>query len=169
MHYEQLIDFSSWDFIFSIITFIVLFLILKHFFFDKVHDFMEKRSQEIQDSLDHAEETNRLADEKLQDYNERISNVEMESRQIIKKSRDEAKLQADQIIDEANDKARKTIEHSRAEVEREKATARKELKKEVGELAVLAAGKIIEKEIRQEDHQDIVDRIIEEAEEKPWN
>lgn len=70
VNHEAIIEFSALDFIFSIITFIVLFLILKHFLFEKVHDFMEQRSQEIQDQFDNAAETNRQADIKLQDYTE---------------------------------------------------------------------------------------------------
>jgi F-type H+-transporting ATPase subunit b len=158
----------NWNLAFSLITFLVLFLILKHFFFDKVHNFMEKRSQAIQDSLDNAAETSRQADEKLKDYEERIANVETESREIIKKARDEAKVQATTIVQDANEKARLAMEHSDQEIEREKFNARKQLKDEVGNLAVLAAGKIMEKEISPEDHKEIVDRIIEEAEEEPW-
>lgn len=159
----------NWNLVFSLITFLVLFLILKHFFFEKVHNFMEARSQQIQDSLDNAAETSKAADEKLQDYEERIANVEMESRGIIKKARDEAKVQATSIIEDANEKARLAMEHSDEEIEREKFNARKQLKDEVSNLAVLAAGKIMEKEITPDGHKEIVDKIIEEAEEEPWS
>lgn len=82
MKFEKLIEFSSWDFIFSMITFLVLFLILKHFFFEKVHDFMENRRKEIEETLDNAAETSRLADKKLADYEKKIADVSMESRRI---------------------------------------------------------------------------------------
>ena len=73
MKFEKLIEFSSWDFIFSMITFLVLFLILKHFFFEKVHNFMESRRKEVEDALDNAAEASRLADEKLADYEKKIA------------------------------------------------------------------------------------------------
>ncbi|NLD10638.1 F0F1 ATP synthase subunit B [Aminicella lysinilytica] len=165
--YQSLLELN-WNFVFSLITFIVLFFILKHFFFEKVHDFMEKRSQDIQDSLDNAEVKSREADEKLKDYEERIANVDIESRTIIKKARDEAKVQADGIVNEANEKARKAIEHSDKEIERERFNARKQLKEEVSDLAIMAAGKIMEKEITPDDHEEIVNKIIEEAEDEPW-
>ncbi len=168
MHGYQALFNLNWNFLFSIITFIVLFLILKHFFFEKVHDFMMKRQQEVEDSLNNAAETSRIADAKLADYEERIANVETESRAIIKKARDEAKIQADGIIDAANEKAKAAITRSQEEIRREKFNARKELKEEVGSLAVLAAEKIMEREIDADSQKDIVDRIIEEAEEKTW-
>ena len=107
MKFEKLIEFSSWDFIFSMITFLVLFLILKHFFFEKVHNFMESRRKEVEDALDNAAEASRLADEKLADYEKKIADVSTESRRIIKTARDEAKLEADSIISEANEEAHK--------------------------------------------------------------
>lgn len=169
MHAYQALFELNWNLLFSIITFLVLFLILYHFFFKKVHDFMMARQQEVVDSLNNAEETNRVADEKLADYEARIANVESESRDIIKKARDEAKVQADGIISEANEKARNAIAHSQEEIQREKFNARKELQEEVGNLAVLAAQQIIEREIDSEKQNDIVERIIKEAEEKTWN
>lgn len=169
VNHEAIIEFSALDFALSIITFLVLFLILKHFFFDKVHSFMEARSKEVQDQLDHAAQTNQQADEKLKNYNERIANVESESRAIIKKSRDEAKVQADLIIEQANEEARKTYEHSRAEIEREKLEAQKALKKEIGDLAIMAAEKIMEKELDPAAHQELVEKAIEEAGEDAWN
>jgi F-type H+-transporting ATPase subunit b len=144
-------------------------LILKHFLFEKVHDFMEARTKEVEDSLNNAAETNRLADAKLKDYEDRIANVESESRDIIKKARDEAKVQADSIVEEASEKAQQTLEQAQQQIEREKLTARKELREEVGNLAMMAAGKILEKEVDAAEHQEIVDKIIEEAEKDPWN
>jgi len=159
----------NWNFLFAILTFIALFFILKHFFFEKVHDFMVQREQAVQDTLDNADRTSREADEKLRDYEERIANVESEGRDIIKSARDEAKVQAKSIMDDANEKARQMIEHSETEIKREEFNARKNLRDQVGDLAVLAAQQIIEKELKPEDHEEIVNKIIEEADDKPWN
>lgn len=169
MKFEKLIEFSSWDFIFSMITFLVLFLILKHFFFEKVHNFMENRRKEVEDALDNAAEASRLADEKLADYEKKITDVSTESRRIIKTARDEAKLEADSIISEANEEAHKMFKHSQQEIEREKFNAEKELREEVGTLAVMAARRILKKEIKPEDHKGIVDDVIKEVEAKRWN
>ena len=82
---------------------------------------------------------------------------------------DEAKVQADLIIEQANEEARKTYEHSRAEIEREKLEAQKTLKKEIGDLAIMAAEKIMEKELDPAAHQELVEKAIEEAGEDAWN
>ena len=165
---QPLLSFN-WNLVFTAVTVIALYLILKHFFFEKVHQFMIDREKAVQDSLDHAEEVNRNANEQKQLYEEKMAGAEAESRQILKAARDEAKVQAKEIIEEADQKARNMLEHSQKEIRREQFNARKELQEEVGSLAILAAEKILEKELTPADHTELVDKIIEEADEKPWN
>lgn len=159
----------DWNLLFSAITVIVLFFILKHFFFEKVHSFMVNREKEIQDSLDNAQTVNEQAQEKLEIYQSKLDNADEESRKILKAARDEAKIQAKEIVDEAGEKARDMIEHAQKEIRREQYNARKELREEVGGMAMLAAEQILERELSDRDQQDILGRIIKEAEEKPWN
>lgn len=55
--YQGLLEIN-WNLLFSAITVLVLYLILKHFFFEKVHNFMEARKAAVQASLDQAEAAN---------------------------------------------------------------------------------------------------------------
>ena len=159
----------NWNLLFTLVTVIVLFIVLKVFFFEKVHKFMVDRENEIKSSIENADNVNKLADEKLHNYEAKIANVENEGRQILKSARDEAKVQAKEIVDDANEKARNLIEHSQKEIRREQYNARKELKEEVGSLAMMAAEQILEKELSPENHEEIINKIIKEAEEKPWS
>lgn len=130
---------------------------------------MEARENEVREQFENAERTNQLADEKLADYEDKIKNYQSEGREIIKAARDEAKTQAQTIVDEANEKARQLMERSEAEIARERINARKELRDEVGTLAIMAAEQIMEKELKDSTHSEIIDKIIKEAEDKPWN
>ena len=166
--YEPLLALN-WNLLFSAITVLVLFLILKKFFFEKVHNFMEERENEVRTQFETAEENNRLAEQKLMDYEERIKNYQSEGREIIKAAKDDAKVQAQSILDDAKEKARVAIEKSEAEIERQKNNARRELKDEIGSLAVMAAERIIEKELSDRNQSEIVGKIIREAEEGRWS
>lgn len=159
----------DWNLLFTVITVLVLFLILKHFFFEKVHKIMVEREKLVNDTISKAEEMDRQAEEKLAEYNARLATADDEGRQIIKAARDEAKSQAKEIIADADEKARELMDHAQKEIRREKYNARKELREEVSSLAVMAAGRIIEREISPEDQQDIISKVLEEAEDKPWS
>lgn len=162
---QGLFEFN-WNFLFAIITFLVLFEILYHFFFKKVHDYMEARTQSVQDTLDNAAKKSRRADKKLRKYEKQIAGVEEEGRQIIQDARREARAQADRIVDEANEQAHQAIMRSQQEIERQQQAAKRALRREVGDLAVEAAGKIMEKEITPEDHKEIINKVLEDADNK---
>lgn len=166
--YQPLL-YLDWNLLFTAITVLVLFLILKHFLFEKVHDFMVAREEEVEKTFQRAEEVNRQADEKLEKYEATLAGVEEDGRKIIKAARDEAKRQAESIVGEATQQAQGMIDHAQKEIRREKYNARKELQEEIGSLAMMAAEQILQRELTTDAQHEIVNNIIKEAEEKPWN
>lgn len=158
----------NWNLLFSLITVVTLVLILKHFFFDKVRAFMENREQNIIDQLANADEVSRAADEKLAGCDEKISEANAEGLAIIKRAKANAKVQADNILKDANAEAERMIEDSRKQISEEHKAAQKELEREVGNLAILAAEKIMEKNLSEENHHEIIGKIIKDAGETPW-
>lgn len=168
MEYTPIISFG-WTWIMQLVTVGVLFLILKKIFFEKVHNFVQKREDTVKDAFDNAEAVNRRADEKMENYTRKIAKVEDEGREIIKAAKVKAEAQAKEIIDEANERACNMVVVAEREIEREKMRALAEMRSEISTLALLAASKIMEKDLQQGDEQEkIVDKIIEEAGRAEW-
>ena len=167
MEYTGLIEIN-WSIIMIWITVIVLFLVLKKFFFEKVKNFMETRSNSIQDAFDSAEAVNRRADEKMQNYTKRIANVEAEGREIIRDAKIKADAQAREIIEDANKQATEIMNKAERNIEREKQKAMEEMRKEVAALAMLAAERIVEREIQNIGQDEIVDEVINNARSTGW-
>ena len=167
MEYTGLIEIN-WSIILIWITVIVLFLVLKKFFFEKVKNFMETRSNSIQDAFDSAEAVNRRADEKMQNYTKRIANVEAEGREIIRDAKIKADAQAREIIEDANKQATEIMNKAEKNIEREKQKAMEEMRKEVAALAMLAAERIVEREIQNIGQDEIVDEVINKARSTGW-
>ena len=167
MVYTGLIE-KNWSIVMIWITVIVLFLVLKKFFFEKVKNFMETRSNSIQDAFDSAEAVNRRADEKMQNYTKRIANVEAEGREIIRDAKIKADAQAREIIEDANKQATEIMNKAERNIEREKQKAMEEMRKEVAALAMLAAERIVEREIQNIGQDEIVDEVINKARSTGW-
>lgn len=168
MHmYQGLIEFS-WTLVMNMVTIIVLFLILKKFFFEKVHNFILARENTVKDTFENAEATNRKADEKLDNYNKRIAKIESEGREIIKNAKVRADAQAKDIIDEANAKASEMLLQAEKEIELDKFRAIAEMKTQIATLALLAAEKILEKELETKGQDQLIDTIIEQAGISEW-
>ena len=154
----------NWNLIFSVITVLVLILILKHFFFEKVKKFMDERKAQVEEQFQKADEAENQARKKLDKHNEILAGAEKEKRTIIAGAMENAKIQADSVLDEARKEAADIREKSRIQIEREKAAARKEIHNEASELAVQVAEKILENKLDADAQASVIDEIISRSE-----
>ena len=158
----------DWTLLMVLATFVILYLVVKKFFFEKIHDFMQAREQKVKDQFDNAEAAERLAEEHLAEYNEKLEGVEIERRGVLKDARALAEQRAEQILKEANERAAEIIRQAEKEIERERAVFAESMRDQVAMLAVYAAEKIIEKELGEREHMELVDGIIKERGGAKW-
>ena len=133
-----LIEFN-WTLLMHLATVLVLFLVVKKFFFEKIHAFMENREQTVRDAFDNAELTNRKADEKMAAFQKRIAGVESEGREIIRQAKIKADDQALEILDKAKQEEEMILQKAKRDVEREKQLAETEMKEQIVNLLQLMA------------------------------
>ncbi len=164
----EALGISLTEFVFYMINFLILVGVLTKFLYKPFLNVLEQRKKKIQDAFDSAEMTNRRADEKMANYTQRIANVEEEGREIIKEAKQRAEAQAAEIISEANAKADQIIASAERQIEQERQKAVDDMKRQVAELALMAAEKIIERDIAHIGQEQIVDEIIEEAGSGQW-
>ena len=141
----------NWNLLFSLITVVVLILVLKKFFFEKVHKFMMDRQKQVEDSLQLAKDKNLEAEALHEEYKAQLENAEAEGRAIINRAKEEARDEAEKMLIDAHKEAAKIREENEAAIEQRIQEAKKELENEVSELAILAAKKILEQSDPQED------------------
>ena len=164
---QGLIEFN-WTSLMIVLNLLILYIILKKYFWEKIRKFMQDRQDAIQDAFDSAEEMNKRADEKMRNYSARISNVEEEGREIIRQAKQQADAQAQEILAEARAQASDMIAKAEKNIELEKAKAMEEMRQEIGALALMAAEKIVEKEVEGVGQDAIVDDVINQARSGGW-
>ncbi|MFA7661340.1 MAG: F0F1 ATP synthase subunit B [Anaerovoracaceae bacterium] len=164
----EALHMSLLEVIFAIVNFLILVGVLAKFLYRPFLAMLEERNQSIRGAFENAEATNRRADEKLEAYNKRIANVEEEGREILRNARQRAETQAKEIVDEASERANQMVVQAQKEIERQQAKALTELKGQVAALALLAAEKVLEKELSGEGHGQLVESILEQAGESGW-
>ena len=120
--YADLIHID-WTLLMVAANVLILYVILKHFFFEKVHNFMLDRQSAVKDAFDQADRVNQMADDKLTEYKKQVANIENEGREIIKNAKIRAEAQARDITEEANRKANEMILQAQREIEREQIKA----------------------------------------------
>ncbi|MDD7308327.1 MAG: F0F1 ATP synthase subunit B [Eubacteriales bacterium] len=156
------------DLIFAVANFLILVLILGKFLYKPFLGILEKRKQTIEDAFTNAEATNRKADEKYEAYTKKLARAEAESREIIKNARLKADDHANMIVEEAKAEATRIKLQAEKEAVREKEKALREVREQIGQLAILAAEQILEKEVAAEGQEEIIDRVLEKAGTSQW-
>jgi F-type H+-transporting ATPase subunit b len=144
----------------QIITFAVLVWFIMHFLWKPLIGLMEERQRRIADGLAAAEKGKHdleLAEKRARDAlrdsktqaSDIISHAERRAAEIVDQAKDEAKVEAERIL-----------AATRSEIEQERNRAREELRASVANLVVLAASKILEKEVDAKVHAKLLENAV---------
>ncbi len=144
----------------TVITFVLLFFIMKKFTWKPILTALEQRETVIRESLEKAEKAKEEAQKILEENQASLIKAEEESKQIINQSRAYAEKLKDQIILESRVQAKKLIEEAGEEIERKKDAAFDELKNQVADIAIKAAEKLLNENLNQEIQKKVVDKYI---------
>ena len=140
---------------------LILFLVMKHFLFDKVNKVMEDRKNEVAETYKKADEAMERAEKLEQDYEQRISGAKEESAKIIQAATRKAQKRSDEIIADAKVEAKGITEQARNEIEREKKIAVNKIKDDITDIAFQAAQAVIEKDLSSADNERLICEFID--------
>jgi F-type H+-transporting ATPase subunit b len=147
-----MLDFSVTFFI-TLINLAVLFVIMRALLFKPVRKFMQSRTDAVQSKLDAAETDRASAKKLLDDYTARLSGSEAEAAKIIADARDAAGKEADRITGEAHSQAALILASAQKQIEADRAAALAVFRSEAAALVVLAAGKLLKRDMQTEDYR----------------
>jgi len=140
----------------QVINFLILLFILKRLLYKPFLAKMEERTSTIQKALDEAKEA-RAAAAKQQEENEaRLRTAYAEAAAVREQALKEAAEESRKHIAAAQAQSRKMVEDTKSQLDAEVRRAREELRREVGDLAVAVAEKLVRKSLRDEDQRKIV-------------
>lgn len=92
-----------------------------------------------------------------------LKNARQESHTFIENAKKQAESQKEEIIRAAREEAERHKEAARLEIQQEKENAVAALKEQVASLSVLIASKVIEKELSEKDHAELIQESIKKA------
>lgn len=159
--YLQFVTIDVWTMIFTWANLIILFLLLKKFLFAPVNKMLTERGEEIEKGFKDAEAASDDARQLKAEYEQKLSDAHSEAEGIIKSAVETANLRSEGIVNEASEKAANIIEKSKTQIEADKRNAVNEAKSEISEIAVMAAQKIIGRELNTDDDERLITNIID--------
>ena len=159
---KDLIGITS-DLVFQLINTVLVFLLLKKLLFKPVLGIIEAREKDIQDNLAKGEIAKNQGIALKTEYEEKISRAKDEGQEIIKQATLRAEQKSDEIISSAKDEATHIKEKATKDIEQERQKAMNEIKDSISDIALLAASKVIEKDIDKEKHEDLIKDFIKKV------
>jgi F-type H+-transporting ATPase subunit b len=144
----------------TIITFIFLFLILWKTAWRPIVDALDARAEKVRFEIDNAERTRQEAEKLLNQHKALMDNAKNETSQIMAKGREEAEKMKNEILEKANKDSRAIAERAKKEIELAKDKALADIKTEVVLLSTGIASKIISKNIKPEDQKALVEEAL---------
>ena len=146
----------------TIINTLILFLVLRHFLFDKVNAVLDSRKTEVAKTYQDADAALSNAKQLESEYTEKLSAAKEESAEIVKNATKKAQSRSDEIIAEARDEARGIVDKANADIEKEKKRAVNQIKDEISDMALSIASRVVSKEIDGKTHEKLIESFIDE-------
>ena len=144
----------------SAIGFVLLFLTLKKYAFGPIYGMLEQRQENIRGNIDEAQ-SRRDEMVKLQhEYEARLAKIEDEARDKIAVAVREAQAARDEIVAKAHAESEAILARGQQEVIRERERAMAEMRNQIAELAVSAAGRVIKQNLNGASHGQLIDDVI---------
>jgi F-type H+-transporting ATPase subunit b len=141
-------------------TFVVMILLLAKFAFKPIGEALEKRGNTIKTQLDEAEKSRAEAKKLMEDYQKQLAEARAEAGKIIEEARGLGEKVRKEVVDKANTEASAIVSRSQEEITRQKEKGIQEMKDTVASLSVQIAGRIIEKEVNEATHKQLVESLI---------
>ncbi|EJX01266.1 ATP synthase F0 subcomplex B subunit [gut metagenome] len=160
MEVQELVGIVPWTFIAQICNLFLQVYLIKRFLFKPINKILEKRramaDAEIQDAVKAKEDAQAMKAE----YEQNMLEAKNKANEILSSAQKTATLQSEELLKAASTQAAAMKAKAENDIAQEKRKAVNELKDEIGGMAMEIAGKVIEREISEEDHVKLIDEFI---------
>jgi F-type H+-transporting ATPase subunit b len=149
----------DWSLLIQALDFALLLAVLWRFLYRPLLAKMEERSQAIRKSLDEAQAARADAQREREEHAAKIQAAHAEAQAIRAAALKDAAEEQLRLVAAAREEAARLVGSAKAELEQDVRRAKQELRREVSDLAIGVAERLIKKSLRDEDHR----RIVEDA------
>jgi F-type H+-transporting ATPase subunit b len=141
------------------LNFGLLLAVLWRFLYRPLLAKMDERSQAIRKSLDEAQAARADARKEREEHAAKIQAAYAEAQAIRAAAIKEAAEEQRRLVEAARVEAARLVESARADLDQDVRRAKQDLRREVSDLAISVAERLIKKSLHDEDHR----RIVEDA------
>ena len=158
--YQALITLDGWTFLAQICNLMIQLVIFKKFLLKPIKQVTADRKAKADSEIADAQKLRTEAEAMKAEYEQNLQNARTEANQIVATAQKTATARSEEIVGEARAQAAALKQKAEADIAQERKKAVNEVKDEIGGIAMEIASKVVEREISEKDHKDLIDEFI---------
>ena len=158
----KVISVNVWAILASLANLLILTCILKKFLFKPVKKIVDSRRAAIDEDYAQAKTAREEAEKTRRNYDEAMAAAKMTGDQIIADATRIAEHRSNEIVAEAREKATELRRQAEADAVLERKKAEDDIKREIADVSAQLTGKLLQREINEEDHRALIDSFLQE-------
>ena len=162
MQFLDVISVNIWAILASLANLLLLTLIIKKFLFKPVKKIVDARRAAIDADYEQARAAREEAEESRLNYEAAMAAARQTSDQIIADASRTAEYRSNEIVAEARERASEIRRQAEADAVLERKKAEAEMKHEIANVSAQLTGKLLQREINEEDHRELIDSFLNE-------
>ena len=158
--YQALITLDGWTFLAQICNLMIQLVIFKKFLLKPIRQVIADRKAKADSEIADAQKLRTEAEAMKAEYEQNLQNARTEANQSVAAAQKTATARSEEIVGEARAQAAALKQKAEADIAQERKKAVNEVKDEIGGIAMEIASKVVEREISEKDHKDLIDEFI---------
>ena len=158
--YQALITLDGWTFLAQICNLMIQLVIFKKLLLNPVKKVIAERKAKADSQIADAQKLRTEAEAMKAEYEQNLQNARNEANQIVASAQKTAAARSEELLGEARAQAAALKQKAEADIAQERKKAVNEVKDEIGGIAMEIASKVVEREISENDHKDLIDEFI---------
>ena len=158
--YQALITLDGWTFLAQICNLMIQLVIFKKFLLKPIRQVIADRKAKADSEIADAQKLRTEAEAMKAEYEQNLQNARTEANQIVATAQKTATARSEEIVGEARAQAAALKQKAEVDIAQERKKAVNEVKDEIGGIAMEIASKVVEREISEKDHKDLIDEFI---------
>ena len=158
----SVISVNFWQIVISLVNLLILTWIIKRFLYKPVKKMLDARRAAIDADYAQAKAAREEAEENRLNYEAAMAAAKQTGDQIIADANRTAEFRGNEIVAAAREKASEIRRQAEADAVLERKKAEAEMKHEIANVSAQLTGKLLQREINEEDHRGLIDSFLNE-------
>jgi len=158
----SVISVNFWQIVISLVNLLILTWIIKRFLYKPVKKMLDARRAAIDEDYAQAKTAREEAEESRLNYEAAMAAAQQTTDQMIADAARTAEYRGNEIVAEAREKASEIRRQAEQDALLERKKAEDEMKHEIANVSAQLTGKLLQREINEEDHRALIDSFLNE-------